>query len=420
MKSGALLKALSCLTLLMASHGEANQQKLLPHDGKAEDSFGFSVAVDGTTALVGAFKADTKTIQNAGAAYVYALGSNGWYQQAKLIAEPAFSEDTLGGNVALKNNMAILGVSRRDSRGKDSGAVVVFEKQAEAWTQKQILTAIDGKAGDVFGQSIALTERFLVIGAPHSDAPHKDSGSAYVYTRENGAWQYQAKLTAKDGAEDDLFGISVAIDGNTILVGADLHDEIAQEAGAVYAYEFDGKQWQQQAKLMAKDGGHTDIFGVRVALQGNTALISARRDDIDGVGVDAGSAYIFERTDGKWAQTQKLVAPDAHADDRFARGVTLSKDTALISAMHHDANGSNAGAVYVYKKHLGQWHYTSKIVAKDGKADDKFGWNLALSNHHAIVAAPLRDDNGNSSGAVYMLDLAGNAAIASNSSEKIK
>ncbi|MCF6441817.1 FG-GAP repeat protein [Pseudoalteromonas luteoviolacea] len=414
MKSGALLKVLSCLTLLVASQGEANQQKLLPHDGKAEDSFGFSVAIDGKTALVGAFKADTKTIQNAGAAYVYALGSNGWYQQAKLVAEPAFSEDTLGGNVALKNNMAMLGVSRRDSRGKDSGAVVVFEKQGNTWTQKQILTAIDGKAGDVFGQSIALTERFLVIGAPHSDAPHKDSGSAYVYTRENGAWQYQTKLTAKDGAADDLFGISVAIDGNTILVGADLHDEIAQEAGAVYAYEFDGKQWQQQAKLMAKDGGHTDIFGVRVALRGDTALISARRDDIEGVGEDAGSAYIFERTDGKWTQTQKLVAPDAHADDRFARGVTLSNDTALISAMHHDANGSNAGAVYMYKKQGNLWHYTSKIVAKDGKIDDRFGWNLALSNQHAIVAAPHRDDNGNSSGAVYMLDLEGQKPITSS------
>ncbi|AOT08648.1 FG-GAP repeat protein [Pseudoalteromonas luteoviolacea] len=414
MKSGAFLKLMSCLTFLVACQSGANQQKLLPHDGKTEDSFGFSVAVDGTTALVGAFKADLKTVENAGAAYIFTLSKNGWIQEAKLVAEPAFKEDTLGGNVALKNNMAMLGVSRRDSHGKDAGAVITFEKQDDTWTQKQILTAMDGKAGDVFGQSIALTERFLVIGAPHSDAPHKDSGSAYVYTRKNDAWHFQTKLTAKDGAADDLFGISVAIDGNTILVGADLHDEIAPEAGAVYAYEFDGKQWLQQAKLLAKDGGDTDIFGVRVALQGNTALISARRDDIAGVGVDAGSAYIFERTEGKWVQIQKLTAPDAYADDRFARGVTLSKDTALISAMHHDVNSSNAGAVYVYKKHDGQWQYTSKIVAKDGKADDKFGWNLSLSNQHAIVAAPHRDDNGKSSGAVYMLDLESQTATNSN------
>ncbi|MCO7198084.1 FG-GAP repeat protein [Pseudoalteromonas sp. OANN1] len=105
-----------------------------------------------------------------------------------------------------------------------------------------------------------------MIGAPHSDAPHKDSGSAYVYERENNSWHFQSKLTARDGADGDLFGISVAIDGDTILVGADLNDEKAEKAGAVYVYQFDGKKWNSQAKLMASDGGNTDIFGVRVAI----------------------------------------------------------------------------------------------------------------------------------------------------------
>lgn len=202
-----------------------------------------------------------------------------------------------------------------------------------------------------------------------------------------------------------MFGISVAIDDNTILVGADLNDEQAEKAGAVYVYEFDGQHWKHQAKLMAEDGADTDIFGVRVALFGDTALISARRDDVEGVGKDAGSAYIFERTEGKWAQTQKLVAPDGKAGDRFASGVALGKDTALISAIHHDANGDNAGAVYVFKKQLGQWRYTSKIVAGDGVPEDRFGWNVALSDKTAIIAVPHRNDNGSASGAAYVLDL---------------
>lgn len=99
------------------------------------------------------------------------------------------------------------------------------------------------------------------------------------------------------------------------------------------------------------------------------------------------------------------MAPDGQADDRFARGVALNKDTALMSAMHHDANGENTGAVYVYKKQLGLWRYTSKIVASDGAAEDRFGWNLALSNKTAVVAVPHRDDNGNASGAAYVLVL---------------
>ncbi|MDP2716901.1 FG-GAP repeat protein [Rheinheimera sp.] len=405
MKLGSIFKFLCCFTLVITCQIYAKQHKLLPDDGKAEDQFGYSVAIDGTTALVGALEADAKNIKDSGAAYVYSLGAAGWQQQAKLVAEPAYAGDTLGGNVALKNHIAMLGAIKRDDKAEDAGAVFAFERLANSWSQQQILTAADAKAGDAFGQSIALTEHFLVIGAPHSDAPDKDSGSAYVYIRQNDKWQFHSKLTASDGAEGDLFGISVAIDGNTILVGADLNDERAEKAGAVYVYEFDGKHWQHQAKLMAQDGADTDIFGVRVALFGDTALISARRDDVEGVGEDAGSAYIFERTKGKWTQTQKLVAPDGKAGDRFANGVALSKETALISAIHHDAIGDNAGAVYVFKKQTGQWRYTSKIVAGDGVPEDRFGWNVALSDKSAIIAVPHRNDNGNASGAAYVLDL---------------
>ncbi|MGJ8680780.1 FG-GAP repeat protein [Paraglaciecola sp.] len=405
MRLSFCFKLLAYTSLLLAYQSFAKQQTLFPFDGKTEDYFGYSVAIDGTTALVGAFKADSKNINNSGAAYVYSLGSKGWKQQAKLVAEPAHADDTLGGNVALKSNIAMLGASRRDDKGDDAGAVFTFERVANSWQQTQILTAIDAKPGDVFGQSIALTERFLVIGAPRSDAPHKDSGSAYVYQRDKNTWRFLTKLTAKDGAAGDLFGISVAIDRDTILVGADLNDEKAENAGAVYAYVFDGNQWFQQAKLTAYDGAHTDIFGVRVALFGDTALISARRDDIVDVGIDAGSAYVFERRKGKWRQTQKIVAPDGKADDRFARGVSLNKDTALISAMHHDANGVNAGAVYVFKKRSGEWRYTSKLVAKDGAPEDKFGWNVALTKRTAIIATPHRNINGNSSGAAYVQEL---------------
>ncbi|WP_105167628.1 FG-GAP repeat protein [Pseudoalteromonas sp. T1lg23B] len=405
MNSHSIFKYLCCFTLLVTWQSDATQHKLLPDNGQAQDQFAFSVAIDGTTALVGALNADANQVKDSGTAYVYTLGAKGWQQQATLVAEPAFAGDTLGGKVALKNHVAVLGASRRDDKGEDSGAVITFERAASSWTQKQILTAIDGQAGDAFGQSIALTERFLVIGAPHSDTPHKDSGSAYVYMRDKDSWQFHSKLTAQDGAAGDLFGISVAIDGNTMLVGADLNDERAEKAGAVYAYHFDGKQWHQQAKLMASDGANTDIFGVRVALFGDTALISARRDDVEGIGTDAGSAYIFERSQGKWTQTQKLIAPDGKADDRFARGVALYQDTALISAMHHDAKAENAGALYVFKKQQGQWRYSTKIVASDGAAEDRFGWNLALTKQHAIIGAPHRDDNGNASGAAYILDL---------------
>jgi len=395
-----------CATLtLVAANSFATQEIILADDGKAADYFGYSAAIDGTTVLIGAHKADIDGVIDAGAAYVYILGDKGWYQQAKLIAEPTFAEDTVGGNVALKNDVAMLGVIGRDDKGKDSGAVVSFERKSNIWMQSQIFTAPDAKPGDAFGQSIALTERFLVIGAPRNDALGVDSGAAYIYKREKGTWLYQEKITASDGVAGDLFGISVAVDGRTLLVGADLHDEKAENAGAAYVYVLDDNQWKQEAKLVASDAGKTDIFGVRVSLSENTALISARRDDVDELGIDAGSAYIFVRNGSTWTQDVKLTSPDGKADDRFGRGVALSRDTAIISAMNHDENGTNTGALYVYKKGTSGWRYTSKVVTKNSMPDDKFGWNVGLSNGVAVVATPNHDAKGQESGAVFVQDL---------------
>ena len=392
------------MCLLMSGQALADLQKLIPTDGKEKDYFGYSVAVDQNTVLIGAYRADYGEIPDAGAAYVYELGSEGWQLQAKLIAQNPKAFDTLGGNVAINNNTAALGVIGKDDNGENSGAVVIFERN-NSWQQKHVIMPPDGQAGDAFGQSIALTATTLVVGAPHSDTTAKDSGSVYVYTRKKERWVFKTKLIAQDGAPGDLFGISVAIDNDTILVGADLNDEKAEDAGAVYVFSVDGENWHQQAKLTASDAGKTDIFGVRVAISGDTALISARRDDDDDLGVDAGSAYIFERKGEHWLQKIKLLAPDGKADDRFARGVALKENTAIISAMHHDAAGKDSGAVYIYKKLNGNWSLSSKILADDGEVGDRLGWNVAFSNGHIIMTSPYSDSSGAESGAVYIKKL---------------
>lgn len=401
-----MLKAyISAALALVATQSLAVQEVILAKDGKSDDHFGYSAAIDGDTVLVGAYKADINGINNAGAAYVYVLNENGWYQQAKLVAEPFFADDTLGGNVALKDDIAILGVMKRDDKGDDSGAVIVFERHSNNWVQTQIITAPDARAGDAFGQSISLTSSHLVIGAPKNDALGKDSGAAYVYKRENDAWLYQAKIAPVDGAAGDLFGISVAIDSDTIVVGADLHDEKANNAGAVYVYVLEGEQWEQEAKLTASDGGETDIFGVRVAISNDTVLVSARRDDIDDVGIDAGSAYIFEREDSTWMQKLKLTSPDGKADDRFGRGVAINGERAIISAMNHDAIGIDTGAAYLYEKVSGIWRYSSKIIAEKSSPNDRFGWNVALSDRMAVISTPNHDGTGIDSGAVFIQQL---------------
>jgi hypothetical protein len=401
--SGCLITSL-CFMANAAT--EFSQQKLVAHDGAAEDFFSFSLAISNDIALVGAFKSDDEIMGiDAGSAYVFTRTKNGWLQQAELTAKEGAASDTLGGNVALFQETAVLGASRHDENGEDSGAAYIFQRSGSIWNQQSTLLANDGAEGDAFGQAIAMSDNTIVIGAPRDDDEGKDSGSVYVFTRKNTTWKQQAKLTAQDGAAGDVFGISVALGDDTILIGADLHDEKATNAGAAYVFTRSGTSWSQQAKLIASDAGETDLFGVRVALSGNTALISARRDDDDIMGVDAGSAYVFVRTGTTWQQQAKLTAPDGAADDRFGRSVAISGDTALISAMHQDDKGANSGSAYIFSRTAGIWSHQANLTADDGAPGDLFGWSAALSNNTALIGATGNDDNGNESGAAYVFEI---------------
>ncbi len=398
--------ALLVVIILTACAATLNtQQKLVPNDGASEDFFGYSVALSDDTAVIGSFKDDNQILGvDAGSAYVFTRSGKKWHQQAKLTAIDGATNDTFGGNVVLSGDTVAIGAMRDDDMGENSGSVHIFMRSEGVWSHQTKITAADGAKDDAFGQSLALSGNILIIGTPRDDDNGKDTGSVYVFTRIGASWHQQAKLTADDGADGDLFGISVALSGDTILVGADLHDEIAPNAGAVYVYKRSGNSWSQQAKLTAADGGETDIFGVRVALFGDTALISARRDDDDIMGVDAGSAYVFVRSGTTWHQQEKLTAPDGTADDRFGRSVALFGDTALVGAMFRDDKGENSGSVYLFKRKGKSWVYKAKLTAADGAADDVFGWSVAISHNTGIVGASRDDDNGDQSGSVYVFE----------------
>jgi len=402
----ALANLLIFIAVSACATAPAEEVKLLADDGAQGDFFGFSVALSGDTALIGAFNDDDDVMGvDAGSAYVFTRSGNIWRQQAKLTAIDGSANDTFGGNVALSGDTAVIGAIRDDDKGDNSGSAYVFTRSGSVWSQQAKVIATDTAEGDAFGQSIALSGDTVVIGAPHDDDKGDDSGSVYVFTRSGTVWSQEAKLTAADGAEGDVFGISIALSGDTIVVGADLNDEQAPNAGAAYIFTRSGSSWRQQAKLTAADGAETDIFGVRVALSGDTALISARRDDDDVMGVDAGSAYIFTRTGTTWRQQAKLTAPDGAADDRFGRSVALAGDAAVISAMFQDDKGDNSGSAYVFTRSGNIWSHQAKLTAADGAADDVFGWSVAISGETTVIGAARNDDKGDESGSAYIFDI---------------
>lgn len=226
------------------------------------------------------------------------------------------------------------------------GKAYVFSGNGSAWTQTAILTAVDGSALATFGSSVALDGNPAVVGAAGVNGY---VGAAYVFDGSGGTWTQIGELVPADGLATEFFGISVAVSGATALVGAynqriDGHNG----QGAAYVFAESGGAWSQQQKLTASDGAASARFGLSVAVDGTTALVGSYFASID-THAQQGAADVFAQADGVWTQTDKLVASDGAAVDHFGNAVSLSGDTAMVGALDA-ALGANAsqGAVYLY------------------------------------------------------------------------
>ncbi|MDI3287363.1 MYXO-CTERM sorting domain-containing protein [Polyangium sp. 15x6] len=374
------------------------QAKLVANDGAASDYLGYSAALSGDTALVGA-PDDDDNGTDSGSAYVFVRSNGVWTQQAKLLANDGAVSDNFGFSVALSGETALVGAFRDDDKGGLSGSAYVFVRSNGVWTQQAKLLANDGAVNDEFGYSVALSEEMALVGAFGDD----NKGSAYVFVRNGGAWTQQAKLVASDGAVEDYFGHSVALSGDTALVGAYWDDDKGNNAGSAYVFVRSNGVWAQQAKLVANDGAVEDNFGFSVAVSGETALVGAYGDDDKGT--ESGSAYVFVRSDGAWTQQAKLVANDGQEADLLGVSVAVSGETALVGAYRDDDKGAYSGSAYVFVRSNGVWAQQAKLLANDGALNNEFGRSVALSGATALVGAYGNSEKASYAGAAYVFVL---------------
>ena len=215
-------------------------------------------------------------------------------------------------SVALNGDTALVGAYSDDTaRGFDAGSAYVYVRSGGVWTQQTRLEAGDGSAQDLFGVSVALRGDTALVGAYQDDtAAGPNAGSAYVFVRSGGVWTQQARLWASDGTTNDYFGVSVALSGETALVGAHF------DVGNAYVFVRSGAAWTEQARLGASDGSAGDGFGMSVALSGDTALVGAPYDDT-ATGVDAGSAHVFVRNGTNWSSSAQLKGDDVADSDEI-------------------------------------------------------------------------------------------------------
>ena len=296
--------------------------------------FGQSVSISGDRALIGAHLYEEDNLFS-GAAYIFDFDGTTWNQSALLIANDASSFDEFGFSVSLDGDRALVSARLDDDKGSNAGsAVYIFDFDGTNWNQTQKLTANDGAPGDDFGYSVSLKGNRALVGAEANDDNGNASGSAYVFDFDGAIWSQTQKLTASDGQLGDQFGFSVSLSGDRALIGVFADDDLGVDAGSAYIFDFDGANWNETQKLTASDGDESDTFGWSVSLDGSRALISARRDGENGV--NGGAAYVFDFDGTNWNESEKLTASDGEAGYIFGYSVSLEKDRALIGVTSDD------------------------------------------------------------------------------------
>ena len=431
-----------------------------------------ATGVDGT-------EADNSAL-DSGAAYVFVRdGAGNWSQQAYLKASNTGADDRFGVSVAIAGDTVVVGARLEDSNatGVDgdqsnnsapaAGAAYVFVRDGSGnWSQQAYLKASNTESGDFFGGSVAISSDTVVIGAIEEDSNATGvdgdqtnnsagaSGAAYVFARNgSGTWTQQAYLKASNTDDLDNFGNSVAISGDTLVVGVpredsnatgvngDQSDNSASRAGAAYVFVRTGSTWSQQAYLKASNTGGVDEFGFSVAVAGDTVVVSARFEDSNATGVDggqsnnsainSGAVYVFVRTGSTWSQQAYLKARNTGGTDEFGSSVAVVGDTVVIGARFEDSNATgvdgdqsdnsagDAGAAYVFTRDgAGNWSQLAYLKASNTGAGDRFGNSVAVAGDTVVVGALLEDSNATGvdgdqsvnsaieAGAAYVFDLA--------------
>ena len=360
--------------------------------------------------------------------------------------DPVVRGDGFGISVAVDGNTAVVGAYRDDDDGANSGSAHVFTRSSSTapWSWAAKLTADDAAANDEFGISVAVHGDAIVVGAHQNDADENDNdeGAAYVFTKVSGVWGQAAKLTADDAAANDKCGISVAVDSDemdvdTVVVGAHLHDATiggnpVGNSGAVYVFDEPSGGWAdatETAKLTANDGAVDDEFGISVAVHGETVVVgahleNANDDDVDTTDdvADSGAAYVFTKPatdvndddsedwkdwaslddEGKAGLTAKLTASDGTADDEFGISVTIDADTVVVGAYLDDNNGKDSGSAYVFTQDSNGWSQKTKLTGPSRGRDYWLGYSVAVVGNTVLAGAYQSNISGPDSGAVYL------------------
>jgi hypothetical protein len=311
-------------------------------------------------------------------------------QQSQLNASDGAANDFLGGASAIDGDYCVVGAYGDENY---KGAAYVYVRSGTSWTQQAKLTADDGGAGHYFGYSVAISGDTIVVGA-------EGAVRAYVYVRSGTSWSQQQKIVAT-GYQNDDFGWSVGIDGDYIAVGA----QTRNSKGAAFVFVRSGTSWTQQAEFTGDSTSSGDVFGYSVAISGDTVAVGAKFDD-DG-GTNVGQVFVFTRSGTSWSQQAKFYHSSAAAADLLGSSISIHNDTIAAGAWGEDTSGSTSGAVYVFVRNGTSWSQQAKLKASNAGASDNLGYSVSVRDDLIIAGAPYEDTTASDAGSAYIFQRSG-------------
>jgi hypothetical protein len=324
------------------------QAELSAADGHANDGFGGAVAISGDTMVVGAGGATIGSHTSQGGVYIYVRSGAVWTLQTKVTLAGGAASDLFGAAVAISGDLMIAS-ALRPLAGGDTGTVYSFMRSGTVWTQGATFNAPAGSGYTRFGVSLAVSGNTIAVGAPQLTVGGQiQQGAVFVWIYQGATWQSQGMLTVSDGAIGDQLGDSVALAGDLLLAGAPYHSVGANNGvGSAYIFSRSGANWSQQARLVAGDGATHDFFGLSVAIAADLAVVGAPSNF--GEADSAGAAYEFARSTTSWNQVAKLHAPDAARDDRLGGTVAITGSVVLTGAATDQiGSNQNQGSVWAF------------------------------------------------------------------------
>lgn len=334
----------------------ALEQVLVASDAQEFDFFGYAAAVSGDRIVSGAFGVNCPSGGEAcGAAYVFRYDGGSWVEEQKLTVAGSVSFDRLGLSVAIDGSTVVLGTFSEDCAGGgvDCGAAHVFERAGTSWSQTARLISNDVVAEDQFGSVVSVSGDVILAGAFRDSCPtgsfREDCGSAYVFRKQGGVWVQEALLRASDRQPLDWFGYGVSVRGDVATIGAPAVDCLSglRNCGAAYVFRYVGSSWVEEVKVRASDAEPDDQFGEVVAIDGNHLVVGSRLNECADTSFNCGSAYVFSRHAGSWSETVKLIPDDIAPLDLFGAAVAVRGNVVVAGASRLD-DGPMPGTAYVF------------------------------------------------------------------------